>query len=108
MLVTFYDAPVSPILKPLLLNQETFAFSLVLYPKSHSREGNLIGAKIENDENTNWPSLYTENNYIASLYETNPSARILCLAELLKKQVNAEKSVCMPLSKGLSISFQII
>ncbi|MFC4701781.1 beta-ketoacyl synthase chain length factor [Glaciecola siphonariae] len=109
MLVTFYDAPVSDVLRPLLHNAEAFAFSVVIYPSTADVEGIELSAKIEKANGASWPALTSENSYITSLYQSNPSAKILCLAELLKQESGttdeSAKALSMPLSKGTSISF---
>jgi hypothetical protein len=107
-MVTFYDAPVSDVLKPLLKNQEAFAFSLIIYPMSDEIDGISISAKIENKGLIPWPTLESSNAYIASLYADNPSAKVLCLAELIGQHLGSESVISMPLSNGSSISFKII
>lgn len=108
LMVTFYDAPVSAVLQPLLKNQEAFAFSLIIYPMSHDIEGVAISAKVENEGLKPWPKLESRNSYIASLYADNPSARVLCLAELIIQQPKTKSAISMPLSNGSSISFRIL
>jgi len=107
LIVTFYDAPVSPILQPLLLNQEAFAFSLIIYPMSHDVKGVAISATIQSNTESVWPRLQGNNQYLETLYTDNPSARILCLAELLCQQGNTQTSLRMPFSKGSSMSFRL-
>lgn len=110
VLVTFYDAPVSKILEPLLLNPEAFAFSLVLFPPSHQAHGPLISAKVEQQELVNWPPLTCSNSYIQSLYKANPSAKIMCLAELFEQKDKNETAnlINMPLSEGTSLSIHLL
>ena len=104
MLVTFYDAPVADVLKPILSNQETFAFSLVILPVDAEIEGIEVTAEVTAAEQPNWPALQSNSDYITSMYADNPSAKILCLAELIATS-NGSKSVTMPLSQGTSVSF---
>lgn len=106
MLLTFYDAPVSTVLEPLLLNQEAFAFSIILYPVAHEAEGLVLKARVNSNEHTVWPALNNASEYIDTLYHSNPCARILCLAELLGEQGGNGKTLNMPLSKGTSIVFE--
>jgi len=108
LMVTFYDAPVSSVLKPLLANQEAFAFSLIIYPMSADIQGIPIRAKVDSQQRVAWPALQSKNEYIASLYADNPSAKILCLAELLGRQGGAKSNVNMPLSKGSSLAIHLL
>ena len=110
MLVTFYDAPVSKVLEPLLHNQEAFAFSLVLYPSHSDVDGRPLSATIENTQPGASPTLVSQSDYIQSLYEQNPCARILCLAELLGTSPEGSEqtaSINMPLSEGSTMSLQL-
>lgn len=104
LLVTLYDAPVADVLKPLLANQEAFAFSLILYPMSADVAGIPIRANVVNEKVASWPELTNQTSYISSLYTDNPSAKVLCLAELLMQPDEATNAVNMPLSKGASIT----
>ncbi len=104
MLVTFYDAPVADVLKPILSNQETFAFSLVILPVDANIDGVEMTAEVTTAEQPAWPALQSSSEYISSMYADNPSAKILCLAELIATS-NGNKSVTMPLSQGTSVSF---
>ena len=101
LLVTLYDAPVADVLKPLLANQQAFAFSLIVLPMSSDMDGIPVSAKVTSEKSVTWPQLTSQNPYIRSLYAENPSAKILCLAELLSQTQHA---VSMPLSKGTSIT----
>ncbi|MCW8108905.1 beta-ketoacyl synthase chain length factor [Alteromonas ponticola] len=105
LLVTFYDAPVADRLKPLLTNQEPFAFSLIIYPLSADIEGIALRARVNNSQTATWPVLSTENQYISGLYTDNPSAKILCLAEIFNQKNKAHEGINLPLSKGTSITF---
>lgn len=108
LMVTFYDAPVSTVLKPLLKNEEAFAFSLIIYPMSYDIEGLAISAQVENAGLTPWPSLQSSHSYIDALYQDNPSAKVLCLAELICQQPSSKSAISMPLSNGSSIVFKIL
>ncbi len=100
MLLTFYDAPVAEILQPVLPNQETFAFSLVVFPESAEMNGTLLTAKVEQREQTNWPVLNSSCDYLGKLYAENPAAKVLCLAESLSLP---ESEIAMPLSVGTAL-----
>ncbi|WP_100656139.1 beta-ketoacyl synthase chain length factor [Alteromonas flava] len=107
ILVTFYDAPVSQVLQPLLHNQEAFAFSLVLYPTSSPTPGQIVTARVETTQRADWPSLKVDNEYLHSLYQSNPTARVLCLAELLNNPSLFDGCLTMPLSDSTTLSIQI-
>ena len=107
IMVTFYDAPVSEILRPLLVNQEAFAFSVIVYPQSYDIDGLSLKAKVDGLTLKQWPELTTSNTYIKALYSDNPSAKILCLAELFANKDKGAQSLNMPLSTGTSISFEV-
>ena len=107
VLVTFYDAPVSDVLQPLLHNQHAFAFSMVLYPATSDIEGHLISANVESASMSEWPALAVENDYLNALYESNPSARILCIAEQLQRAPASENSALqLPLSDSTLLTIQ--
>lgn len=107
ILVTFYDAPVSQVLQPLLHNQEAFAFSLVLYPESSDVPGQLITATVETIKTPDWPVLAVENDYLNLLYQSNPNARVLCFAELLNNPSLFDGCLAMPLSDETTLSIKI-
>lgn len=106
MLVTLYDAPVAEVLQPILSNQQPFAFSLVIYPQSADVDGVTVTASVNNEGAADWPALASENAYIAELYQDNPSAKILCFAELMRQPAASATPVTMPLSTGTSIAFR--
>lgn len=106
MLVTFYDAPVADVLRPILSNQETFAFSLVILPDDSDCDGIAITANVNVANQTIWPVLQSNSEYITAMYADNPSARVLCLAELISAS-NGNKSVVMPLSQSTSVTFTL-
>jgi len=100
LLLTFYDAPSSPVLKELLKNEHPFAVSLVLAPSSLV-EGKGISLQATIDrESTSWPT----RNWAPELqhcYEHNPVARILPLMELI---TGAQREYTMPLSSATSLT----
>lgn len=104
MLVTLYDAPVADVLLPILSNRETFAFSLVILPDDFDSEGIDITAKVTATDKACWPALQSKSEYITAMYDDNPSAKILCLAELIGTS-SSNESVVMPLSQGTSVTF---
>ena len=117
ILVTLYDAPVSAVLSPLLSNQEPFSLSLVLLPDNDSKSGyykaenslNLsLSATVQSSDASKWPELQTYNEFIRTLYNTNPAGRILALAETIANRTDLSNPVVtLPLSEGTSITFHI-
>ena len=101
MLLTFYDAPVADILTPVLPNQESFAFSLVVMPSHYDVEGPLLTARVQSHEQAPWPALRSKSDYLGKLYNENPAAKVLCLAELLEQ---SEGEIEMPLSSGTTLT----
>lgn len=105
MLLTFYDAPVSDVLKPLLKNDEPFAVSLIIAPADCDLEGQLISLNVDSQQSA-WSSLES-NNRFSSLLKDSPTARILLILEQLAKSDNeALNSISMPLSDETTIHFK--
>lgn len=107
ILVTLYDAPVSTVLRPLLENEEPFALSLVIVPQDHKANGIALRGKVNSGGDTSWPKLNSSNTFLQSLYQTNPSAKILSLVEMIANQNSCDMSITMPLSSGSSITFSL-
>ena len=101
MLLTFYDAPVADILTPVLPNQETFAFSLVIYPHDANVEGQVLTAIVNQQEDASWPALNADSTYLTEMYAQNPAAKVLCVAELLNQP---DGQITIPLSSGTSLT----
>lgn len=100
MLLTFYDAPSSEILQPLLKNQQSFAFSLVIDPYEQSKNGFGYTAEI-NHQKVSWPKMVLREPLQHS-YEFNPVGRILPFAKIITKDEDA--IVSMPLSSETSLT----
>ncbi len=106
LLLTFYDAPSSPILKPLLKNEHAFAVSIVIAPSNMTppAPGNndateLVASVVE--QAVDWPSGEWSDD-LAECYTTNPVARILPVLELVTGQ---REDLIMPLSSATALSF---
>ena len=116
ILLTFYDAPVSPVLKSLLKNEQAFAVSVVLDPvlepvletASESEQGpqqtevtsvsplnTVLTAEVVNQTAT-WPELAVPS--LQALYADNPTAKILALLSGLSEVSANKKTIDMPLS----------
>ncbi len=103
MLLTFYDAPVSAVLKGLLKNDEPFAVSLVLAPHDINADGVKINAEVL-QESAQWPELKNCSEQLKALYENTPTARILTLLQLLMMtETNPQRTLDLPLSAGSSM-----
>lgn len=110
ILITFYDAPVAPVLQPLLHNRHAFALALVVAPAtaadaaddSKTRGTLRLSSGVGKSA---WPELGLPAP-LKECYETNPAARSLLLAELLIHK-NKDKPVTVPLSNGTSMALEI-
>ncbi len=100
LLITFYDAPSSEVLKELLKNEEAFSASLVIAPKGWSETHNNYTASIENQA-CEWPR-FKSTTKLENIYYTNPTAKILAL---LKMVVGVDqKSISLPISSECRIT----
>jgi len=107
ILLSFYDAPVSPVLKSLLKNEFPFSVSLVLAPSSSDIDGVNVCANFSN-EIVNWGTLGVENKNLNSLYQSTPTAKVLTLLKslaLLGSQ--KQEQLVMPLSTQSSIQLTL-
>lgn len=102
VLITFYDAPVAAIMRPVLDNAQAFAGSLIIYPTSSSRDGLTVTATLSS-ETVEWPSLRTTNTYLQQLYDKNPAAKLLCLFEKLYAPAPSSAPICLPLNHSSSM-----
>lgn len=100
LLLTFYDAPVSAVLQPLLKNPYPFSVSLVISPASLApADAKRYSASIT-ETAASWPEADWPES-LQDCYETNPVARILSVLALLTGQTN---SVTMPLSSATALT----
>jgi len=105
-LLTFCDVPAKGPLIPVLVNQLPFSASIVLTPISE-------GDDLEDDaiditlsvvaEPAEWPDLTMSS--LQTLYQHNPSAKILCLLEALSNGDSNE--ILMPLSAETSLKLEL-
>jgi len=101
LLLTFYDAPTSPILRPLLKNEHPFAVSIVISPSHVTSERPAIAslrAKVSQGSST-WPKR-SWGAELQACYEQNPVARILPFLEMI---LGIESKLTMPLSSATSL-----
>lgn len=96
MLLTFYDAPSSPILKELLENEQPFAVSIIVSPSANAD----FSASVQ-ETTASWPTLSLPED-LQACYEHNPCAKILPVLELL---TGARQSLTMPLSAESALTF---
>lgn len=104
LLLTFFDAPVSLVLKSLLKNEASFSFSIVIAPNDSQYEGLQLETEIIQAE-SNWPALNIENDMLNTAYQNNPVARLLPLLEKIVKKDSGLLSV--PLSEQTSINLSV-
>jgi hypothetical protein len=100
ILLTFYDAPSSELLLPLLKNQQSFAFSMVIAPGKQSDKGFNYKAEI-GVQDVAWPSAVFGDG-LQHAYEFNPVGRILSFARIIA--TNEQMSLSMPLSSDAALT----
>ena len=104
LLLTFYDAPVSSVLKCLLKNQQPFAFSMVLVPKAETQKGSLIELEVL-EQRVAWPKFAVSN--LQDCYADNPTAKILLLLSAVVATQVETRIIDMPLSEQTSIRLTV-
>ena len=98
LLLTFYDAPSSPVLRELLKNEQPFAVSIIIAP--HSVPGSDAGFRARVDAvSSDWPE-HSWSGDLQHCYDNNPVARILPVLGLLNGSAD---EVLMPLSPTTSL-----
>ncbi|GHA14558.1 hypothetical protein GCM10008090_25450 [Arenicella chitinivorans] len=100
LLMTFYDAPVSAVLQPLLKNPYPFSVSLVIAPESLSPAGSPVWSASVMTEAATWPSANWPGE-LQDCYQSNPVARVLCILDMLTGGLD---SVTMPLSSATAVT----
>jgi hypothetical protein len=105
LLLTFYDAPVAPLLQSMLKNQAAFAMSLVIAPDTyshpsgedvslaHSLSAQLVETPVD------WPTLSLPDE-LHECYSSNPAARVIALAQLLQ---TGQGELLLPLSMATAL-----
>jgi len=81
MLITFYDAPSSEILKGLLKNEHSFSVSMVIVPSSLSDNKADFSVAVE-QRSCSWPEAHWSGE-LNDCYQTNPVAKTLLLLVLV-------------------------
>ena len=100
VLMTFYDAPVSAVLKSILKNEYAFSISLIITPSSLSPAGTKRFRAGVTQHSVSWPPR-SWGETLDECYSTNPVARVLPLAEMFC-EASAEP-LSLPLSDGCSL-----
>jgi len=103
LLLTFYDAPTSPVLLPLLKNQFPFAVSIVIAPSSLACSSGPVWQATVDQTPATWPDRNWQNE-LQHCYQHNPVARVLPLLELV---AGTERQLSMPLSAATSINIAV-
>ncbi len=104
VLLTFFDAPVSAVLKSLLKNETPFAFSMIIAPSDSTYEGLTLEANVL-QETTAWPVFSSHYDVLDNAYNENPVAKVL---PILKHIINKDKSaLTIPLSAATSLQLLV-
>lgn len=101
ILLSFYDAPSSEVLRELLLNKYPFSASIIIAPAGFSPAAATFTASVE-PAPANW-SEFGSTAVLEDCYAVNPSAKILALLKNIAMSTGADThdmshSVLMPLS----------
>ncbi len=102
VLLSCFDSPSPPPLRPILRTEEPFSGSLLLHPDPDSgtpMEIHTVG------EPSRWPELGADA--LSRLYETNQSARMLCLLEAWAINPSEGKALRLPAGPGTSLEVSI-
>ena len=111
LLLTFYDAPSSEVLKELLKNEDPFSASIVIAPKDWSKQHRNYIATIEN-QGCEWPK-FNSIRALEKMYSTNPTAKIFSLLSLIAQTDDETKndlntiSISLPLSSQSRITIEL-
>lgn len=103
LLLTFYDAPSSPILKELLENEQPFAVSIIISPKALDTELSLSASVVE--QQVQWPEMTDLSGELAECYRHNPCAKILPVLQFL---IGERTELSMPLSAGTALNLSLV
>lgn len=104
ILLTFYDAPCSEVLRDLMKNEIAFAASLVIAPADIIAPATEKHSAQLQQKNVNWPD-FVADELLQTCYETNPVGRILPLLQSLAQQASCELE--MPVSSDTSIKLSL-
>lgn len=110
VLLSFYDAPVAPLLEPLLHNRHPFAFSILLAPEdfqvAETKKGQSPLLSLGTRSATvGWPPLKLPSE-LEDCYANNPAARSLLLASMLADN-DAGQTRTVPLSSGVALELRV-
>ena len=103
VLLTFYDAPASEMLKPLLKNEQAFAASFIIEPFDEESTTTQLSIKVS-DESCNWPKIELCES-LQKTYTENPVARVLALLNAFATATSPPFSI--PLSDSSSLQLDI-
>lgn len=98
LLLTFYDAPSSPVLLALLENEHPFAVSIIIAPLSQGAALPLTATVSE--QQVSWPSMELSGE-LGECYQHNPCAKILPVLQFL---TGARHELSMPLSADTALT----
>lgn len=104
MLLAFYDTATCDLLRPLLGNDQSAAFALVIEPGTSAGKSGLTLA-VEAAAECPWPELELPQ-WLASCYENNPAAKVLPLIAAWLRGDNS--SLRLPLSSGTGLNLTVV
>lgn len=114
VLLTCYDVPVAEKLGEMLKNTMPFSFSMIITPHAANATGVNMSARITSEACV-WPELESNNANLIALYQNNPAARILSLAQRLSVMpLNSggrhgdSRTLIMPLNAGSSLAIRLV
>lgn len=106
ILLTFYDAPSSEMLKPMLKNESSLAVSIIISPTGLIQDKNVLCSLTASTQNqsSEW-SDFAGNDVLKECYETNLSAKIFPLLKMIG--LNDQQVLNMPLSPESSLTISL-
>jgi len=102
ILITFYDAPSSEVLKDMLKTEQPFSVSMVISPNRSENAIGKISAQVTIEPSIE-PSLMSDS-FLQDCFATNPAAKILPLIERLASNRGDNTTLKYPLSSETSLS----
>ena len=101
VMLTFYDAPCSEVLRDLMKNEIAFAASIVVAPANKKSETNQIQLQ---QKSVDWPE-FIADDFLQSCYTTNPVGRILPILQTIAQEKSSD--IEMPISADTSIKLSL-
>lgn len=102
ILMTFYDAPCSEVLRDLMKNEIAFSASIVIAPAQQADTG-MYQAQVQ-QKTVDWPE-FEATDFLQTCYATNPVGRILPLLKTIAQK--SQGSIELPVSADTSIKLSL-